>query len=487
MNNIKALACSIVAVLFLMSCDSDTSILGGSVSFSDDIVNISSDTCFATSRSVATIDSLLMKTTLCTLGQYTDPLTGSRFSSGYLTQLNCIENFHLPDSIYGIGDHKFPDWFIDRVGTSDPYYANIRLYFQDFFGDSLNTVKIDVFILDKMLDGNKRYYHDLNPKDYYDENSKPVASALISALNLLESDSLRATTNYQPSLTFRLPDSIAYKILSSYYTDEGRGWFANSTTFMQNLCKGFYVRCTQGDGSIFYIYKTVLEVNFKCITYNNKNEANYGSYMAEFTGNEEVLQVSSIEWTGLDDVLNDNNCSWIKSPCGVLTEIALPVDEMKKGGTSVLNSAKIILSTVNTPSQRFKPSAPGQLLLIRRNKVRSFFDGNNKNDDIESFIATFDKNKGTYTYGNIADMVEKMCDDRSEWLEAQGLADNQAGKDAYAQAHPDWNKVVLIPVLSKKGSTSQVISYIADTYMHQVKLAGGSGRPISIFTISSNR
>ena len=110
---------------------------------------------------------------------------------------------------------------------------------------------------------------------------------------------------------------------------------------MQNLCKGFYVRCTQGDGSIFYIYKTVLEVNFKCITYNNKNEANYGSYMAEFTGNEEVLQVSSIEWTGLDDVLNDNNCSWIKSPCGVLTEIALPVDEMKKGGTSVLNSAKI--------------------------------------------------------------------------------------------------------------------------------------------------
>jgi uncharacterized Zn ribbon protein len=112
---------------------------------------------------------------------------------------------------------------------------------------------------------------------------------------------------------------------------------------------------------------------------------------------------------------------------------------------------------------------------------------NDKNDDIESFIATFDKNKGTYTYGNIADMVEKMCDDRSEWLEAQGLADNQAGKDAYAQAYPDWNKVVLIPVLSKKGSTSQVISYIADTYMHQVKLAGGSGRPISIFTISSNR
>ena len=167
---------------------------------------------------------------------------------------------------------------------------------------------------------------------------------------------------------------------------------------MQNLCKGFYVRCTHGDCSIFYIYKTVLEVNFKCITYNNKNEAIYGSYMAEFTGNEEVLQVSSIEWTGLDDVLNDNNCSWIKSPCGVLTEIALPVDEMKKGGTSVLNSAKIILSTVNTPSQRFKPSAPGQLLLIRRNKVRSFFDGINKNDAIDSFIATFDKNMGSNSY-----------------------------------------------------------------------------------------
>lgn len=485
--NIKTLACSLIAALFVISCDSDTSTLGGSVTPSHDIVKISSDTCYATTRSITVTEPLLMKTTVCTLGRYTDPVTSATFSSGYLTQLNCVEDFELPDSIYGIGNHTFPDWFIRKVGDAKPYYANLRLYFSEFFGDSTNTVKIDIFPLTRMLDGNRRYYPDTDPEDYFDKNAQPIASALVSPLNFLESDSLRSTSGHYPSLTFRLPDSIAYAILNAYYTEEGRKWFTSSTNFMENLCKGFYVRCSQGDGAVFYIEKSVLEVNFKCIEYKN-GEASYKSYMAEFTGSEEVLQVSCIDWKGLDGILEDNTHTWIKSPAGILTEITLPVDKMKKGGSSVLNSAKLIMSTVNTPAQAIKPSAPGVLLLIRKEKTKEFFEGNNTIDGIESYIASFDRSHGTYTYGNIAEMVERICNDRTDWLEKNGLSDNEAGRNAYEKANPDWNKALLVPVRSKKNTNSQVISYIVDTYMHQARFAGGTdGKQVNIYTVSSTR
>ncbi|MBR4842578.1 MAG: DUF4270 domain-containing protein [Bacteroidaceae bacterium] len=486
--NIKTLACSLIAVMFMMSCDSDTSSLGGSIIPSYDIVQISSDTCYATSRSIAIDDPLLMKTTVCTLGRYTDPLTSVSFNSGFLTQLNCVENFELPDSVYGIGNHVFPDWFIEKVGDADPYYANLRLYFSDFFGDSVNTVKIDIFLLDKMLDGNSRYYTDTDPNEYYDETAEPVASALVSPINFLDSDSLRSTSKYYPSLTFRLPDSIAVKILNAYYSDEGRKWFTSASSFMENLCKGFYVRCSQGDGSVFYIDKSVLEVNFKCIEYDKNGKESYKSYMAEFTGSEEVLQVSCIDWKGLDGILADNTHTWIKSPSGILTEISLPVDEMKEGGSSVLNSAKLIMSTVNTPPQSIKPSAPSILMLIRKGKAAEFFKGNNNVDDTESYVATYDGSHGTYTYGNIAEMVEKICSDRSEWLKKNGLEDNNAGRNAYEQANPDWNKAILVPVRTKKNASSQVLNYIVDTYMHQAKFAGGTdGKKINIYTVSSKQ
>ena len=485
--NIKTLACSLIAVLFMISCDSDTSTLGGSVTPSYDIVQISSDTCYATTRSIAVTEPLLMKTTVCTLGRYTDPVTSATFSSGFLTQLNCVEDFDLPDSVYGIGNHTFPDWFIRKVGDAKPYYANLRLYFNEYFGDSIHTVKIDIFPLKKMLDGKKRYYSDTDPGEYFDDTALPIASALVSPLNFLESDSVRAISGHNPSLTFRLPDSIASKILHAYYSEEGRKWFTSAKSFMENLCKGFYVRCSQGDGSVFYIERSVLEVNFKCIEYKN-GEGSYKSYMAEFTGSEEVLQVSCIDWNGLDGILNDNTHTWIKSPAGILTEITLPVDKMKKGGSSVLNSAKLIMSTVNTPAQSIKPSAPSVLMLIRKEKSGEFFEGNNTIDGIETFVASFDRSHGTYTYGNIAEMVEKICSDRTDWLKKNGLSDNETGRKAYEQAHPDWNKALLVPVRSKNNTSSQVISYIVDTYMHQAKFSGGTdGKQVNIYTVSSTR
>jgi hypothetical protein len=247
---------------------------------------------------------------------------------------------------------------------------------------------------------------------------------------------------------------------------------------MENLFKGFYIRCSQGDGTIFYIDRTILEVNFKCIGLDDDDEPAMESLMAEFAGNSEVLQLNVLKWTGLDNELADNTCTWIRSPFGVLTEISLPIDDMRDR-EYVLNAAQLRISTAVTPANEYKPSIPTYLLLIRKERINEFFSKNSNVDNTESYIATYSSKYGTYTYENIAAMVEKIYSDREDWID-QFNGDNAA----FESANPDWNKVYLIPVSPVLDSRSSAISYNLDLWMHQVKLIGGD-TPIKIKTIRS--
>ena len=125
--NLKTTVCGLLAVLFLISCDADTSGLGGSLTPQGDVMTVVDDSCFATSRTIKAADSLLIMTTQCNLGRFTEQISNSKIEASYITQLNCMENFTLADSVYGIGYFKFPQWFIDEVGDQKPYYSQLRL------------------------------------------------------------------------------------------------------------------------------------------------------------------------------------------------------------------------------------------------------------------------------------------------------------------------------------------------------------------------
>lgn len=476
--NLKTTVCGLLAVLFLISCDADTSGLGGSLTPDNDVMTVVNDSCFATSRTIKAADSLLIMTSQCNLGRFTEEISGSKIEAGYITQLNCMENLPLADSVYGVGNFVFPQWFIDELGDQKPYYAQLKLYYTGYFGDPTNPVRIEVFPLNKMVDPETCYYPDVDPSLFCDIQAEPLASVTVSSLNMQDSDSLRSLSGYYPSITVPLPDSIAKTILESYFNPATKHYFADSRSFMENLCKGFYIRCSQGDGTMFYINRSILGVNFKQIDFDDDDNPKLDSRIVEFQGNSEVLQLNSIKWTGLESQLSDNSCTWIRSPFGVLTEITLPVDQMRDNDY-VLNAAQLRLSTAVTPSSRYKPSVPSMLLLIRKDKMQEFFSKNNTADKTESFVASYSSKYGTYTYENIAAMVEKMYGDREDWKDLNG-GDNAA----YEQACPDWNKVVLIPVSAVVDSRNSAISYNLDITMHQVKLIGGD-TPIKIKTIRS--
>ncbi len=484
--NFKTLAYSLFAVLFLISCDNDTSGLGASLTPESDAITVKDDSCFATSRTILTSDSLLVMTSQCNLGRFTEQNSGATLEASYLTQLGCMENMFLADSVYGIGDHKFPEWFNQAVAGLKPYYANLRLYYTGFFGDSVNPIKIEVYPLDKMIDANAKYYHDVDPTQFYDATAKPLASVTVSGWNLQDHDTIRNKSTYYPSITIPLPDSIAKTILESYFNPDTRHYFADAASFMENLIKGFYVKCSQGDGTMLYIDRSILQVTFRHISHDKNGNQILESPVAEFSGNSEVIQINCLKWTGLDSQLNNDSCTWIRSPFGVLTEITLPIDSMRDDAY-VLNSALLRLSTAVTPSSRFKPSVPYRLLLIRKDnkKVEDFFNKNSSIDNIESFVSIYSSKYGTYTYNNIAALVEKIYSDRADWLKSHNMTLQDGGQAAYESEHPDWNKVVLIPVAAHLDSRNSPISYYLDINMHQVKFIGGNKLKLKIKTIRS--
>ncbi|MBO7260791.1 MAG: DUF4270 domain-containing protein [Bacteroidaceae bacterium] len=479
--NIKAIVCGFLSVLMLNACDSNTSTLGNSLTPESDEVRVKADSCFAVTRSIQAPDSILLRTTVSCLGKYTDPTTGAILEANYLTQINCVEDFSFPDSVYGIGDFDFPDWFDKEMRGEKPYYAELNLYFQSVFGDKNNALKLDVYLLDEIIDPNRRYYANVNPADFYDEDSDPIASVMVSPIDYSLKDSLLESDNYYHSISIGLPDYIAKDILEKYYSPDGKKYFADVTSFMENVCKGFYVKCSQGDGTLVYVDKSVLGINFK---YLEPGDSVVSSVIAEFSGNNEVMQINSFRNMNQDMLLNDNSCTYLRTPFGILTEVELPIDEMKKSGGVLLNSASVSFSKINVEQPYYPTGTPSRLMLVRKSELHDFFEHNNTADNITSYATTFNTKYNTYTFDNIAKLVELCYAEREDWVEANGYSLDVNGFKAYANAFPEWNKAVLVPVKPKVDSNNTIVGYILDVSVNQIKLLGGElGDGIKIKTI----
>lgn len=492
MNNlslkIKALAGSFISVLLLMSCDADTSSLGSSLIPDEDFIKVDTITFRAGTRTILMEDSILDRTTTCYLGRYTNPQNSTFLNAEYITQLNCVDNFAFPDSVYGIGGFKFPEWVDETMEGVKPYKAELRLYFTSLFGDPASALKVEVYPLDEIIDGETRYYSDVNPADFYDETAAPIANMMISPIDYTESDSLRQSSNYYKNITISLPDSVARIILEKFYETDGKNNFANSASFIKNVCRGFYLRCVQGDGTVIAIDKTVLDVNFKYLEMSSSGKADsLLSVVAEFSGNNEVMQLNKFSDTGREAMLADSYWTYLKTPFGLLTEISLPVEEMKTEMGSIINSANIQFTRLNEEYYEYSPKVPNIIMLVKKSELRGFFEKNTIIDNVVTYASYFNSTYNTYSFGNISRLIEYCYAEREAWMEANGYnGSDAAGKLAYEMAFPDWNKAVIIPVKTKTDSNGAIVGYMLDSSISYAKLVGGpNGEKVSIKVIKT--
>lgn len=419
----------ILTLLFcFVACDDNTGALGGSVIPEHDAITIDTATYWATSKSIA-VDSVLGKTDKVYLGRFTDPQTGSVLEADFIAQFNCEE-----------GGRVFPN---DIVGDS-AVKVELRLFFTSYFGDSTNTMTAEVYELEHTLQGGKKYYTNLDPTLFYDESSKPLQTKVYTIADYTLEDSELYDPEHYNNVNIPLPTEIGTRMIRQYR--ENAEFFANATSFIENVCKGFYVKAAQGDGSILYIDRATLNIHFR--------DANNDSiYVTQFSGTQEVLQANRFNTQKVSSLIEDNSCTYIKTPASIFTEVELPIDEILQNHSSI-NSAKIIFNCYyNDYDTDYKFGTPQMLLMVHKDEMHTFFEKNKLTNEISSYYTTYNSTYNRYEYNNIARLINYCYSKR--------------------ETSADWNKVVLIPVTTIVDSNNYIVNFRHDFSLNSVRLVGG--------------
>ena len=445
----KSFVYILVALICCIACDDNTGTLGNSITPGSDSIDIKTRTYYATTRSVA-VDSVLGKTSKVYLGRFTDPQTGSLLEADFIAQFNCVE-----------GGNVFPP--ADSIKGDSAVRTELRLFFTTLFGDSTNTMEAEVYQLLNTLEEGEKYYTNVDPTLFYDPSSAPLTKKVYTAIDYTLEDSELSDNEHYANVCIPLPNHIGNEMIKTYRSNPE--FFANATSFIENICSGYYIKSTHGDGTVLYIDQVALNVHFADMNTDSV-------YVTQFVSSEEVLQTSRFSTQKVDHLVADSTCTYLKTPAGIFTEVTLPIAEMTADGDSI-NSAKIIFTRYNDAEEtRYQFGTPETLLLVRKSEMDTFFEKNRLTDNVSAFYTTYNKTYNRYEYSNIARLIIHAENERQAWLTAHP----NATESDYDTINPDWNKVVLIPVTTIKDSNGSIVNFRHDLSLNSARLVGGNDK-----------
>ena len=352
------------------------------------------------------------------------------------------------------------------------------MFYDSYFGDATNAMRMQIDTLDKVIPEKElsTFYTSVDPTQYYNENSNPVARKAFAARGASASDTTIINyDNYGKPIPYsyywqdiKLPLSLGQHMYNKYKEDKNN--YKNAETFIKNVLKGFYVHCTHGDGTILYINDMQLHLNFKYLIESSSGKVDSlvnGSTI--FAATKEVIQANHFQNSDrLKELVKEKDYTYLKTPAGIFTEVTLPIEEIAEMHMrDTLNAASITFTRHNEKSEsKYPMGIPQTLLMVRKCDMHKFFEKNETYDDQTSFIAQYvgsSETANTYSFPNISPLI------------TQCINEKQASKN-----DADWNKVVLIPVKTETDSNGSIIGLKSNLDMESACLVGGEKNPIKM-------
>lgn len=471
---VRYLGTLLLALLTLFGCDDNTGTLGLGMLPDSDGISAHTTTFEVTTNSFF-VDSVYAKTSTGYVGKFSDPEFGY-YETSFLTELNCIDNFEFPE-VYTVTERDSegkPTKATGIMAGDSVVSAQLVVFYSSWFGDSLNACRMSLYELDKKLEKNR--YTNINPEDYYNkfDSKSLLGRKAYSAYDTSVPDSVRNATDaqgnrtYYPNITFPL-DKKTFgedRILKVYR--EHPEYFKNSATFIDKVFKGVYVKSDYGDGTILYIDRVDLQMQFRyfitdkttgvALKKKDGSGDSIGNYMQTFfASTKEVIQANQfLNSDIIKEKAAETGHTYIKSPAGIFTEATMPYDEIYSQLTNdTLNAVKLTFNNYNMQSSyEYSMSAPSEVLLIRKQELKNFFEDNKIRDNITSFTANHNASAtNQYSFNNIARLVTTCINEKQtakkKAREAAGSSWDEAKWETEWKtndATKDWDKVLLIPV-----------------------------------------
>lgn len=466
----KIFLTALLPAIMLTACDETTDTLGGSLTNASDMIRVE-DATFAVTTSTALAPSVLSRSATGYLGRVKDPETGAYVKSDFLTQFHVPENYAFPDittMAHGL-----------RADSCD-----LRLFLDKYYGDSLTTMHATLWELSRPIEEDKDYYSSLDPVA---EGFVRIAEGAVksgkafSLVNTNVKDSVRYAGSYTNNILFTLnapytdTQGRSYSNYGSYILERYHSSpddFKNSYTFSHRVCPGFWVELTGGLGCMAQIRSSQLNVY-----YTKRDSIDHATYNS-FAGTEEVRQLTRITSAPerLLELARDPASTYVKSPAGLVTELLLPVEEVYEGheGDSI-NSARIALTRIMPEvSGEYALPAPETLLMVEKSQADDFFRNGEIANYRTSFVAPYSSSSNSYVFGNIGQLIKHLYDK---------LPADPAEREAWKQANPDWNRVVLLPVKASYVAyqNQSILSAVTgEMSLASVRLVGGGNVSMTV-------
>lgn len=475
-STFRIMAAAAFALVAISSCDEDSLNIGQSLTSENDKLVVSTEN-FPVITNTIMADSVLALAADCYLGCVRDPQTGADVTSEFTTQFHLMENLSIAPESSILAQYN---------GRAVADSCDIILYLKSPFrsADSLVAMKMRVSELVTPLEEGIRYYSNFSPAQEGMLRSGGINKAhVFSFANLGENDEVRNGSTYQNCIRITLnepytgSDGTVYKNYGSYllqqYYDHPE-YYRNSFTFTHKVCPGFLFQITDGLG----FHARVSDIGLRTY-YTAKTDTATINTKLILAGTREVLQTTCVtnDREALKAMKEEKTHTYLKTPAGLFTEVELPVVDIKQSheGDSLL-AAKMTLQRLNNQSSddRLLP-APQTLLMVQKDSLYGFFENNRVPDNITSYLTgynnpsptskTYYANTNTYTFNNLSSLITALWNKRQEGI----------GKDPQWELHhPDWNKMVLVPVTFTTSSSSSTITSVHhDMSLTNARLVGG--------------
>lgn len=448
--------------LLIWSCEDNVSKIGSELVGSEVVISVDTVKAQLNCQTML-VNEFDGRTQSKLLGRINVPEYG-KLDCSFVSQLMSSAKLNIPDSI--------------TVNDVDSMRVLMTVPRGSLTGDSLAPQQLKVYALTKKLPLN--ITNDFNTSGYYDaSNPLGVKSYTLSRLAL--SDSLFKEQSII-KIPVQLGRDIAVKYFNMYRNPAEAGIFEWPNTFA-NEFPGVYVEQNFGNGCIglinslgmFLYWHYPTRVYQKKETSSSDSESGEGEeyeYVTKivrdsvclFSSEPEVISSNIIDYQVSDNLKNlvSEGSSVITTPGGYEVKFRFPIEkvlEKYNSSTSKLTVVSRLSMEIpaNVVENDYGIGVVPNLLMVKTDKRKEFFENNLIPDNETSFYATYDNDKGLYSFNGMRSYI-------------LGLIEKQRNGETIAEADLDFTLVPVIVDTEDVETYTQVVTYVT-------KCAPYIGRP----------
>lgn len=404
MNRLSLFFAGVAALLSFVSCQDSLSEIGSSLVDND--VTISVDSLVTDLHASSEwVDQFDARTSTKLLGRIAVPEYGT-LACSFVTQLMCSTRMVVPDSI--------------KSEDVDSLRMLMLVPRGELTGDSLAPQQLRVYELTKQLPSDISSTFDAT--GYYDRSSL-LGSKSYTISNISMGDSAFVRDKYV-KIPVRMPDSLGKELFTRYRANDPI--FQWPQSFAQWF-PGLYVEANFGNGCVanisnilgfLYWHRTERQAvteNDSTVTYKNVIVRDSTCLLAS---QPEVLSSNNIKYVA-SDKLKDMAAAGkaiVTSPGGYRVNISFPLASLIKRFIAAGTEMSVVVGLsleipARTISNDYGLTQAPHLLMIRKDELNDFFINNKIPDNITSFYAAYDSDKGVYRFSKMRDYFLRVLND----------------------------------------------------------------------------